>query len=258
MEAWDGNTGQWTSEFMLAVSPTAVVKLDKQGRTLDLRSRPGHSQRMLFFDADDGRSVGIIEVNASGAFLVRKGAERATVSSNWPALWTTQTVALVRIKCPMEIVVTDRLNGQSGTIAYESRRSAWHVPAVFWERSRNYDAGPEGDDLRVQPVGLPPMIKPPDTPPATKRTKSGAASIASTVETKEELPQADLPMPPLVPQPTRRETNDPGWLNYGSMLGMDPLPPFNPNFSSWWSRGQTNDPDNVVEKTEPNKCQCKK
>lgn len=108
LQVWNSSSGTWDGDTFAAVSPTALVHLYQSGRYLDFRSRNGYSQRVLFFDASDGRSIGTIEVNASGAFMVRKGVEGATVTSKWPALWTAQAAAIVRVHAPVEICVTDR------------------------------------------------------------------------------------------------------------------------------------------------------
>lgn len=160
LQVWDASTGAWDNECFTAVAPTAIVRLEQGGRTFDFRSRNGFSQRVLFFDAVDGHSVGTIEVNASGAFMIRKGVEGAWIIRKWPALWTTQTVAIVKVRAPLEIIVTDRLGAKEGTIAYELRHTTWHVPGTFWEKTRNYDTGDEGDDVRVDPVVVATGLRP--------------------------------------------------------------------------------------------------
>lgn len=86
LQMWDAGTGTWNSDCVIASSPTAIVHLYHDGRTLDFRSRPGYSQWVLVFELKDGRSIGTIEVNASGALLVRKGVERAYLNRDWPVL----------------------------------------------------------------------------------------------------------------------------------------------------------------------------
>lgn len=201
LQVWDTSTGRWNDESLVAGSSTAILRLERGGQKLDFRSRSGYSQRLLFFDARGGRSIGTIEVNASGAFMIRKGVEGASIVRNWPALWTTQTVAIIRVQPPIEIFVTDRQGGGEGTITYEAHHTTWHVPGSFWERTRNYDIGDDRDDVRTDPVGLPPAFgqilgivghvptsnattTAPSTPHRQRRTTSRAVSIASQASTQ--------------------------------------------------------------------------
>lgn len=197
LQVWDASQGRWNGNYLIAGSSTAIVHLDQDGRLFDLRSRNGYSQRVIFFDATRGHSVGSIEVNASGAFMIRKGVEGAFVDRNWPALWTTQTVAIVRIRAPIEIYALDRLGGGGGTVTYDPHHTTWHVPSVFWERTRNYDIGDDGDDVRADPTRLPPAIglvpaaeidtpannvsTPTRTPTAQRRAASRAVSRAGSI-----------------------------------------------------------------------------
>lgn len=234
---WDATKGRWTTDFVLAVSPTAAVKLDSGGQKLDLRSKPGHSQRIVFFDEKDGHSVGTIEVNAAGAFMIRKGVDRAKVNTDWPAFWLSQVVAVIQLQKPIELVVTDRIGGGSGTIVYDVGHTVWHIPGIFWEKTRNYDNGEDREDVRLQPIGMPPSIQtdPIHTPPIKRSSRtasvvSNSSRAASVVSSTREKPQKeekveDQDMPPLI---NHRVSNDmasessfqPGrLLNYQQIIG---------------------------------------
>lgn len=225
---------------------------------------------MLFFDANDGRSIGSIEVNASGAFMVRKGVERASVLQNWPILWTAQTAAVIRIQSPIELKVTDRVGEKEATISYEPRHMTWHVPSAFWEKSQNHDTGNEGADVRINPVGLPAAFgqaltmgertQPnataavaPMTPKQQRRTASRTNSMASATNEQTASNERDRKeseeqdkMPSLVQaqaknnsvdEPTTQKNEPPQVYDYASLSGLTlnqpiQLPP--PDFNTWW------------------------
>lgn len=139
--------GAWTSDKpQVLISPTAVMNLSQDGRTIEFVSQRGYSQRMLFANMDNERIVGSIEIQASGALIIKNGTGEATVKESWPLLWKSQVVAIIGIRAPAAITFHDSQGDWTGEITWNVTHPYWFIPEGYRKATRAYDIESDESD----------------------------------------------------------------------------------------------------------------
>lgn len=140
-------SGDW--EFLTNMfygSLTAVVTMYDHGKSINLRSREGYAQRMLFVDIQRALIVGSIEITAKGGFLMTDGKNQR-MNDDWPILLRQQTVAIISVPERVSLTAFDILGGKSYELRYNGQRMKhWSFPFHLRNPKKNHDDFSDEDE----------------------------------------------------------------------------------------------------------------
>lgn len=133
------NDGRSGAAPLILSSATAAIDVDTDGRKIELWSQSGYPQRLLFANIESDVIIGSIEIQATGAVIIKNGTNGATVRSNWPVLWHSQVVGVIGITAPVALQIRDYLGNRVDEVTWNRNYQYWFIPDRFRVPSRAYD-----------------------------------------------------------------------------------------------------------------------